>query len=255
MVIKRTLIFIVAFILIALSSSLAEAYRITLAWDPVTTNVDGTPIEDLAGYRLYYGTSSGNYTHVIDVGNVTEYTVYNLKSGVYYFAVTAYDVAGNESDFSNEISVLLDDLPFAGDWNGDGYDEIGVYRAGNLYLDNGNGIWDGCGVEVCGGLFGGLLEDRPVAGNWNGDVYDEIGIFNKGYWYLDDGNRVWDGCGVDVCGGPFGGLPQDIAVAGDWNGDGYDEIGVFRDGRWYLDNGNTRWDGCSLDTCWGPFGM
>lgn len=59
---------------------------------------------DLGGYRLYYGTSSGVYTTMVDVGNVTAYTVSNLSQGeIYYFAVTAYDAGGNESAFSEEI--------------------------------------------------------------------------------------------------------------------------------------------------------
>ena len=61
---------------------------------------------DLAGYKIYYGTFSGNYTQYVDVGNTTEYTQTGLQDGVtYYFASTAYDTAGNESDFSTEIEV------------------------------------------------------------------------------------------------------------------------------------------------------
>jgi len=59
---------------------------------------------DLAGYQVYYGTQSGNYGVVIDVGNVTEYTVSGLEVGKsYYFAVTAYDENWNESDYSDEV--------------------------------------------------------------------------------------------------------------------------------------------------------
>ncbi len=77
----------------------------TLSWNAPTTNTDGTPLTDLAGYKIYYGTSSGNYTAVINVGNITSYAVGNLAPGAtYYFAVTAYDSANNESSFSNEVS-------------------------------------------------------------------------------------------------------------------------------------------------------
>ena len=74
----------------------------TLTWDPPTTNTDGTSLTDLAGYKVYYGTTSGNYTASTDVGNVTTYTVSDLPPQVYYFAITAYDTVGNESDYSNE---------------------------------------------------------------------------------------------------------------------------------------------------------
>jgi hypothetical protein len=79
----------------------------TLAWNAPVTNTDGTPLTDLAGHKIYYGTSSGNYTSVIDVGNVTTYTVTNLSPGAYYFAVTSYDTSGIESTYSNEASKII----------------------------------------------------------------------------------------------------------------------------------------------------
>lgn len=70
---------------------------------------------DLAGYKIYYGLSSGNYTISINVGNVTQYTVNQLTEGlVYHFVVTAYDTAGNESAYSPEVSAeipLVDRTP------------------------------------------------------------------------------------------------------------------------------------------------
>jgi fibronectin type 3 domain-containing protein len=63
--------------------------QVTLEWDPNTES-------DLAGYKIYYGDSSGDYLGVIDVGNATTYTVANLIPGyTYYFAVTAYDTSGD----------------------------------------------------------------------------------------------------------------------------------------------------------------
>ncbi len=78
------------------SESLA-AGKITLAWNPST----GT---NIAGYRIHYGGSSRTYTNMVSVGT-TSATVTNLKDGAtYYFAATAYDSTGLESDFSNEAS-------------------------------------------------------------------------------------------------------------------------------------------------------
>src|SRR3989304_692130 len=75
----------------------AHAGQVILSWDPPTTNADGTTLTDLAGYKVYYGTASGNYSTVIDVANVTSYTVTNLTSNAtYYFATTAYDASANE---------------------------------------------------------------------------------------------------------------------------------------------------------------
>lgn len=86
-----------------------------LSWDPPTTNVDGTPLTDLAGYIVYYGTTPGNYNTMVDVGltstpSTPAYTVGNMIEGnAYYFAVTAYDASGNESGFSNEVFKTITD--------------------------------------------------------------------------------------------------------------------------------------------------
>ncbi len=92
-------------LLILLSASHLHAGNTTLTWDPPTTNTDETPLTDLAGYKIHYGTESGNYTETIDIGNVSEYQVNNLTNGAtYYFVITAYDrsVPANESGNSNE---------------------------------------------------------------------------------------------------------------------------------------------------------
>jgi hypothetical protein len=78
-----------------------------LTWDAPTTNVDGTPITALAGYKIYYGTKSGVYTGVIDAGSSTSFAFNNLAPGTYYFVVTAYDSLGTESDYSNEASKVI----------------------------------------------------------------------------------------------------------------------------------------------------
>lgn len=89
-------------------ASAAFATSVTLSWDPPTTNVDGTPLTDLSGYKIYYGTSSGNYSQSSDAGNSTSYQVNNLSGGAtYYFVVTAYNSTGIESSFSNEVSTTI----------------------------------------------------------------------------------------------------------------------------------------------------
>jgi hypothetical protein len=85
----------------------STSYSATLTWDPPTTNADGTPLIELAGYKIYYGTLTRNYTKVINVGNITTYTIKNLTPDTYYFAVTAYDNSGNESGYSNEVSKTI----------------------------------------------------------------------------------------------------------------------------------------------------
>jgi hypothetical protein len=78
-------------------TSAVYAAQISLEWD-----ANGE--SDLDGYRVYCGTSSGDYTASVDVGANTHCVISNLEQGVtYYFAATAYDSEGNESGFSDEI--------------------------------------------------------------------------------------------------------------------------------------------------------
>lgn len=75
----------------------------TLNWTPVTKNTDGALLHDLAGYRVYYGTSADSLSTVVELANpnLTTYLVGNLPSGTWYFGVTAYTSAGTESAMSN----------------------------------------------------------------------------------------------------------------------------------------------------------
>jgi len=84
----------------------AQTASVSLAWEAPTTNADGTPLTDLAGYRVYYGSASGVYEQTKDVGNVTTFPVTGLMSAtLYFFVATAYDTSNNESAFSNEVSI------------------------------------------------------------------------------------------------------------------------------------------------------
>ncbi len=76
---------------------------VTLTWDAPTTNEDGTPLNDLGGYKVYYGRSSGSYTNSIDAGLDNSIAIGALSQGTWFFAVTAYDTSGNESGYSNEV--------------------------------------------------------------------------------------------------------------------------------------------------------
>ncbi len=81
------------------------------------------------------------------------------------------------------------DLPVVGDWNGNGKAKIGIFRDGMWFLDyNGNGKWDGPGVDQVYLAFG-QANDQPVTGDWNGNGSVDIGFFRNGAWYLDLNNN------------------------------------------------------------------
>ena len=78
--------------------------NVTLSWAAPTQNADGSPLTDLAGYKIYYGTSSGIYDHEISINNpgTTTYVVDNLVPDTYYFAATSFNSTGIESNYSGE---------------------------------------------------------------------------------------------------------------------------------------------------------
>lgn len=77
-----------------------------LSWTPPTRNTDGSPLTNLAGYRVYWGTSPGDYPNSVTINNpgITSYVVDQLTPATWYFALTALNTAGAESAFSNVAS-------------------------------------------------------------------------------------------------------------------------------------------------------
>jgi hypothetical protein len=85
---------------VSLTLNAPSSSSVTLTWNPNTES-------DLAGYKVYRATSSGTYGAPIATiqGNTTSYVATGLQFGTtYFFVVTAYDIAGNESTYSNEVS-------------------------------------------------------------------------------------------------------------------------------------------------------
>jgi hypothetical protein len=74
-----------------------------LSWTPPTLNTDGTSLTNLAGYRIVYGRSSTSLDQTVQISNpgASAYTLTGLSSGMWYFAVKAFNSAGAESNVSN----------------------------------------------------------------------------------------------------------------------------------------------------------
>ncbi len=85
-------------------TGVASNGKLTLAWSSNTE-------PDIAGYRLYYGTSPGSYGNRTDVGLNTVYAINGLGQGTYYFVVSAYNTSGQESGYSNEVEFALPPPP------------------------------------------------------------------------------------------------------------------------------------------------
>jgi len=79
---------------------------VSISWEPPATNTDGTPIETLKGYKVFYGPASRQYTSSLAVMNpdLTSVTIEQLEPSTWYFAVKAVNSAGIQSDYSTEVS-------------------------------------------------------------------------------------------------------------------------------------------------------
>lgn len=113
------------------------------------------------------------------------------------------------------------DMPLAGDWNGDGYDTIGLFRDG-LFL-----LWDDNGGKVTPDYVFALGNpgDKPLAGDWIGRGRTGVGVFrpSNGIVYLKNNLSAGAPDYAMVYGNP-----GNIPLAGDWDGDGKDSIGVYQ---------------------------
>lgn len=111
------LIFPLSFVLCAFFPNIIYAASVTLSWDANTE-------PDLAGYSIYYSTTSGSYTTSdrLDVDkNMTSVTITGLNLyTIYYFVITAYNTEGYESDYSNEVTTLTSKANRAASGGGSG---------------------------------------------------------------------------------------------------------------------------------------
>jgi len=94
------------FALAVLSGSSVVA---TISWNPPAPAVNPPEPLNLAGYRIYYGTSEAGMTHIVTVADATStsYVVDNLSPGTWYFAVSSFDSAHTESILSPAVAVTL----------------------------------------------------------------------------------------------------------------------------------------------------
>lgn len=91
-------------------SGIPSGISASISWASPTTKADGTSLtgDEIGGYLVLYGTSSGVYTTSVDVGNVTSYDFQGVASGnTYYIVVVAYDTLKDFSDYSEELRMTF----------------------------------------------------------------------------------------------------------------------------------------------------
>jgi hypothetical protein len=87
----------------------ANSGTATVLWIPPTTNTNGTPLTDLSGYHIYYGTSPTALTKSVAItgATTTSYQLTGLSAGTWYFGVAADSSAGTESAISGVASKII----------------------------------------------------------------------------------------------------------------------------------------------------
>ncbi len=183
-IIKRW-IFLISGFFLSLYSIPALTKEISLVWE-------ANPESYVGGYRVYYGSTSRNYTSMIDVGLQTNYSITDLEDHQpYYFAVTAYDSSQSvESDFSNEVNLLENTINITVP-KVDGSHENP--RQGSH--ESGIGLIRGwvCNASIIEVEIDGKERLRAAYGTLREDTQGRCGKANTGYGLTYNWNRLGDG--------------------------------------------------------------
>ncbi len=198
--------------------------------------------------------------------NVYAWSVRGLKDSTWHIVSTNPEINRNSRRM---VFDLPGAQPLAGDFNGDGFDELALFLDGEWFIDiNANGRWDENDIWMRLGRRG----DQPVIGDWDGDGKDDVGIF--GHQWQGDERALAAETGLpdpenlrrvkpknvppnleqapddprllkrshrgmaraDLIDHVFRlGGEKDLAISGDLNGDGIATIGTFNQGKWLLD--------------------
>jgi len=96
---------------ITVNGTATQTGSISLDWTAPVARTDGTPItmSEIAGFTVYYGTSTGSYPNKLSVddGSTTSATIADLPAGTYYLVVTTRDYEGRESGYSSEVAKMV----------------------------------------------------------------------------------------------------------------------------------------------------
>lgn len=180
------------------STSLDPSYNGLPTKSVAVTNFDAAPVDKVGIVRSV----------------AQRWTLDAFNDGVY--------TAGRDTRFTR----LGGGQTVVGDWNGDGYDDIGLFRAdtGTFTLFVNGAVFKT--ISRLDGKVGG----RPLVGNWDGLPGDEVGLFRPalGRFILDIDGDGLSSDPDDRVGALLDGKPYGRPLVGNWDGVGGDEVGLYR---------------------------
>ena len=194
-------------------------------WGGVTLNIDCNVIDGIVASVASVGTAdsiplSGNLSGTGDI------------NGTFNSSTAEFAFNGKTINFGTST-----DLPVIGDWDGDGKDEIGIYRPDtgssqsefHLITRDWASLSNPVGAADKVIPFGYYPANIPITGDWDGDGDDDIGGFNPGnnkfYLYI---LNLGTSSAISYKDVPFG-VSGDKPIIGDWDGDGDSDVGVYRE--------------------------
>ena len=166
----------------------------------------------------------------------------NRASNTLYLDVDGSLSWSTANDQQQVLAATPQPTALAGDFDGDGFDEIALYNRGTFFIDsNGDGLWrpgfEG-DLQRDQQLSFGAADDIPVVGDWDGGGTDKLGVYRaaSGTFFVDNGDHTLDEAQdtrltVRVV------VSKATPLSGDWDGDGRDELALFDadSGRFFLD--------------------
>lgn len=105
----RTVFAIILLLYLGLAAYACWAGDATLTWVAPTQRTDGSALTNLAGFKVYYGTDPAALTTTVDIADplLTQHVITALTPATWYFAMTAYDADGLESDRTQTVSKVI----------------------------------------------------------------------------------------------------------------------------------------------------
>ncbi|MBY0523247.1 MAG: hypothetical protein K2R98_07605 [Gemmataceae bacterium] len=205
-----------------------------------TSWVDGP--DDTANHLVFSFGANGDIPIIGKwLGGTVDYVgVFRPSTGQFFLSKTNTSWVAGPDDSANHLVFSWGtngDVPVAGDWNGDGTTDVGVFRGGTWFLDQGNVSYPASGNPIIAPFNFGKAGDKPVVGKWLGGSVDYVGVFRPEttQWFLNTVQAAFNESSTIKI---LFGLPTDVPEVGRWLGDGVTYIGVYRetlgpsDGLW-----------------------